>query len=156
MLTGFRWLVEDRLAGSGCPGLLAPMSSDLEFIESKGIKLILTLTETPLQVPEEDCQRLGIQLHHFAIPDMGFPQPRVAQEACDLVLSAMEDGAVLLHCRAGLGRTGMIGACCLVSMGETPENALRMIRSANPLYVQTSGQEGFIENYGRFLAAVNS
>jgi atypical dual specificity phosphatase len=148
MLTAFNWIIDGRLAGSGRPGLLAELDEDMAFVEEQGIRTIVTLTEHRV----DELDRFGaLEVLHFPIPDMGFPTPRVAERICAQILTRMEEGAVLLHCRAGLGRTGTVAACCLVALGEQPGRALERVRCVNPRYVQTRAQEQFIAHFFKHL-----
>jgi protein-tyrosine phosphatase len=49
--------------------------------------------------------------------------------------------AVLLHCAAGMGRTGSTAACVLKALGLDTEEALQRVRDAgsNPQNAQQSG-----------------
>ncbi len=143
----FHWVRKGLLAGSGKPGLLTSFEEDMRYLKSVGIGMIVTLTEQPLK--PEPPPEFGFETIHFPIHDMGFPIPIQAKGVCERILASMESGeAVLLHCRAGLGRTGIMLACCLVMMGEAPEEALTKIRLICPNYVQTRAQESFIANFG--------
>ena len=53
-------------------------------------------------------------------------------------------GRVLLHCRAGLGRTGMIAARLLVEFGSMPENAIAAVRQARAGTIETHAQERYV------------
>lgn len=148
MLTAFHWIIDRRLAGSGRPGLLAELGEDLAFVQEQGIRTIISLTEAPF-----DTSRTTYQFEHlhFPIPDMGFPTPHRAGQICDAVTTSMRAGPVLLHCHAGLGRTGTLAACCLVARGEAPERALRRVRTIEPRYVQTGAQERFIHHFAHYV-----
>jgi len=59
--------------------------------------------------------------------------------------AALQRGdAVLLHCAAGLGRTGTAAACLLKHLGLSTEEALRRVREAgsNP---ETAVQSGLVD-----------
>ncbi len=61
----------------------------------------------------------GIAWHHFPVPD-GLP-PSIAQlEAALRLLRRMlrQGRVVLVHCYGGLGRTGVVAACLLLSVDE--------------------------------------
>jgi ADP-ribosyl-[dinitrogen reductase] hydrolase len=53
---------------------------------------------------------------------------------------------VLLHCRAGLGRTGMIAARLLVELGATPDEAIAAVRHARPQTIETRAQEQHVSS----------
>jgi hypothetical protein len=55
-------------------------------------------------------------------------------------------GRVLLHCRAGLGRTGLLAATLLVELGSSPEVAIDLVRAARPGTVETAAQESYVRS----------
>lgn len=150
MLAGFRWIVPGALAGSAQPGLLAELADDVEFLRSCHIVRIVTLTSEPLPA---SVGAAGFQLIHFPIMDMGIPTPRACAQLCGELVEQLHARPVLLHCRGGLGRTGTIAACCLVSLGHAPEAALAQVRDVNPNYVQSGAQVQFIAHYANYVRA---
>lgn len=145
MLSGFRWVIKGLLAGSGKPGLLAPIEEDLSFLRDQGFRVIVTLTEKPLEIPVDDY---GIVAMHFPIADMGFPMPRECDSIVSKIVEYTEQAMpVLVHCKAGLGRTGTVLACYLVAQGEGAERAITRVRIINPNYIQTPAQESFVRHF---------
>lgn len=97
------------------------------------------------------AERAGIRVRRLPIPDAGIPRSTTDVVALvrQILGFASAGDTVVLHCRAGVGRTGMLASCCLVALGHEPEDALRIVRSARPDTVETREQERFI---GAFAA----
>ena len=149
MLCSFAWTIPNLLAGSGRPGLLNPLGDDMRFISELGIRLVVTLTEV---LPPLSLELYGMRGIHFPVPDMGITVPRALEPICgDIVSSIARGEPVLVHCLAGLGRTGLLLACSLVAMGESPDRALTRVRQINRNYVQTQAQEQLIGHYSQFI-----
>jgi len=49
-----------------------------------------------------------------------------------------------VHCRGGLGRSGMIAARMLVELGTPADEAIARVRSARPGAVETSEQVAYV------------
>ncbi len=146
----FHWVLPGRLAGSARPGLWAPFERDMERIKELGIRLVVTLVETPLDPPAET---FGLRGLHVPIPDMGVPTTRTALALCREVLASIDrNEPVLLHCKAGLGRTGTMLACCLVAQGSGARQAIAAVRRASPSSIQSEIQERFVEDLAARLA----
>ncbi len=74
----------------------------------------------------------GIRFISFPIPDRGVPASAPAAVSLIAAISdALESGQnVAVHCRQGLGRSGLIAAGVLVSAGIDPERAIEVVSSA--------------------------
>ena len=53
---------------------------------------------------------------------------------------------MLVHCAAGLGRTGMLAAMLLTELGVSPTDAIRRVRAARPGAIETEAQAAFVAN----------
>ena len=49
-------------------------------------------------------------------------------------------GRVLIHCRAGCGRSGMAALRLMIECGEAPDEALARLRAVRPCAVETGAQ----------------
>jgi protein-tyrosine phosphatase len=80
---------------------------------------------------------------NLPMPNFGVPEDRAAfRHEVQHIANALRHGdAVLLHCAAGMGRTGSTAACVLKALGLDTEEALQRVRDAgsNPQNAQQSG-----------------
>jgi protein-tyrosine phosphatase len=84
---------------------------------------------------------LNVPMPNFGVPDDGAAFRRDVRE----IAHALERGdAVMLHCAAGMGRTGSTAACLLKALGLSTEEALQRVRDAgsNP---QNALQSGLVD-----------
>jgi protein-tyrosine phosphatase len=91
----------------------------------------------------------GLELVRLPIQDGGIP-PLVtdALTFVQLILGRLGSGAtVVVHCRGGLGRTGLVAACCLTTVGHEPDEAIAMVRAARSGAIENSMQEKFIAEF---------
>ncbi|MEM9557048.1 MAG: protein-tyrosine phosphatase family protein [Acidobacteriota bacterium] len=139
------WILPGLLAGGPRPGLLEEIEKDYEQLRSAGFRRIVNLTTRPLDPPPES---VGMEGLHFPIPDMGAPTPRAARAVVEEVLRSVDaEEPVLLHCKAGLGRTGTLLACCLIEQGASSNDAIDRIRLVNRRFIQSQSQELFLRHY---------
>lgn len=91
----------------------------------------------------------GIQTLWFAIPDLSIPdEMEDFKGLIDRILAALQQGqTVVTHCRGGLGRTGLVVACCLVQLDYLPAAAIARVRQIRPGAIETKMQEKFIFDY---------
>lgn len=93
----------------------------------------------------------GIRTWQLPVVDGGVPE--AAEHVMRLVRGALAVlGAgenVVVHCRGGLGRSGLFAACCLVALGHAPRAAIGIVRTARPGAVENSSQEQFIERFAQ-------
>ncbi len=143
----FRWVIPNRLAGMGRPGLLGSVEEDLEAIAQNGVEVLISLTEVP--VAPAALKGFGIEGRHLPIKDMGIPgTAQLTRTLAGIKRSIGNGTAVAVHCDAGLGRTGTVLAAFLIWQGHSAASAVEEVRKANPGYIQSQTQMRFLEMFG--------
>jgi protein-tyrosine phosphatase len=108
--------------------------------------------ESDLDIAHEAAQAKthGMEFLSFPIPDRQVPdsESRLAKalEKLDKELGAGRN--VALHCRQGIGRTGLVAACLLLTKGLDPETAVRRLSAARGTSIpETAEQRNWIDHY---------
>lgn len=138
----------DRAAMSGA--WARDLDLDLDAIASWGATHVVTLVEpqelAALKVPELGTQvrARGMDWHPLPIADYSVPTPAFEarwRAEGRVIRSALRAGAdVVVHCKGGLGRAGMIAARLLVELGADPKAAVKAVRTARPGAIETPAQ----------------
>jgi atypical dual specificity phosphatase len=136
------WIVPGVLAGGARPR----GDEDWRELRQAGVAAVLCLTEQPPPARE------GIEVVHLPIRDFSPPTPDDVERAVAAIDRFRAEGcAVLVHCGAGLGRTGTILACYLVSQGREADEAIAEVRTARPGSIETHEQEESVRRFARTL-----
>ena len=153
------WLRHHSFAGAigltRLPGAwFNSLETDLEAIRASGASTLVSLVGDPElgRTGAEDfgasVAAAGLAWHHLPIRDFGVPDApfetawAVSGPALRQRLAAGEK--VVLHCFAGLGRSGLVAARLLIELGEAPSQAIDRVRAARPGAVQTAEQEAHL------------
>ncbi len=135
----YNWILENKLMASVFP-------VDIEYIhhlrDVEGITSAVDLAENPWV--DEWRQVEGMEFHHVPVVDMSIP----TENDADRIISIIDrsDGPVLIHCAAGIGRTGTIMGLYLVNDGMDPEEAISFVRNKRNGSIQTLAQEDMIRD----------
>jgi atypical dual specificity phosphatase len=146
ILPRFSWLVENKLAA-----MSYPESEDAFTLLYKiGIRAILNLSEVPLLYKAPHT--IGMLTAHIPVADFTAPTPEQVKQAVAMISSCLDGNMPLVvHCTAGLGRTGTILACYLVGSRISADNAITIIREWRPGSIEVPEQEAAVYDYEHFI-----
>ena len=141
----FSWLVEDKLAGSAIPTSI----DEVQWAIEQGIKSIVTVREEPL----DDEWVKDVNYLHIMSNDMGVPEFTDLVSAVDFIHRIITNNEpVMVHCLAGLGRTGTILASYLVKYQKmSADEAIQKVREERPGSIQSFSQEEIIFQFAKSL-----
>lgn len=161
------------LAASGmigmthCPGRCTPdqrgrrwqrsLDADLQVIRLAGFDSVLTL------LPDEELtafgvrdlgariQQVGLGWRQFPIMDFGVPDGPARRAwptlQAELTTQLRAGQSLLVHCAAGLGRTGTMVALLLKALGQDSATAIAAVRAARPGTIETPAQHDFVVGF---------
>lgn len=144
-----------------CPGrveqhndgahLLRDLAEDLAVVSDWQPDLVISLVELHefdflgvVQLPEEFERRF--QWQHHPVRDLAAPSEASRENTVlgEWYASVNQGGRILLHCAAGLGRTGTVAARLLMMAGQDADTAIKTVRAARPGTVESGAQERFL------------
>ena len=141
MEMNFGWVVPEKLAGSMGPVTV----QDLMYLKQQGIGAVVRLEEHTIS-----GEAAGLIDHAEFVPDFQPPTIEQTDRVLRFIQSQMErDVSVAVSCKAGVGRTGSILACYLISTGQTAEQAVNRVRELRPGSVESPAQLEFVHRYSR-------
>ena len=123
-----------------------PAAEDLAALRRAGVRRIISLTTTPLDDGLLSLNRIaGL---HIPMADLTAPTMEQADAFVEALSKFVASGEkVAVHCGAGLGRTGTMLACYLVSTGLDADEAIREVRKRRPGSVESPAQEDAVRDY---------
>lgn len=121
-----------------------------------GIHLVLSLLtpeeerELDLRQEADETRAQGLEFLSFPIADRQVPrsESKLATVLESLKTTLAAGRNALIHCRQGVGRTGLVAACLLIGNGISPGAAVAEISSARGVSVpETKEQREWIDHY---------
>jgi protein-tyrosine phosphatase len=137
------------------------LADEIAGFRRAGIDTVVSLLEgqeaRELGLGDEQslCEGADMTYVSFPIPDRGVPGSAAAFAPLvgTLVLQLRSGDAVAIHCRAGIGRSGLLAGCVLGSLGVEPDSAFGMLSRARGVAVpDTDAQAAWVREFVGGLA----
>ena len=130
------------------------LDADLDLIKAWPAAAVVTLIE-PHEFEflgvgglGEGVRQRGMKWYHLPIRDVSVPDVQFEQRwqtAGPELLETLKQGdGIVIHCRGGLGRAGLVAARLLIETGVPADKAIRCVRAARPGAIETKEQEDYI------------
>lgn len=110
--------------------------------------------ELGLALEDEVCAQAGLMFDQHPIADFGLPDGSPFYVLVMRIKDQIEDGeGVAVHCRAGIGRSGMVTSGVLIALGLTAADAIAQVSLARGVSVPDTIEQGrfvarFADNLG--------
>ncbi len=155
------WVEAGRLLAGEHPdaGATADTRARIEKLLAAGVRSFIDLTEAHERESYQELLPAGVRYANFPMTDHSLPRsPQQMREIQQALEAGMRDSAVYVHCRAGIGRTGVAIGCYLREQGESEHGALSELnrlwqqnaRAASwPSIPETEEQEQYVRAWQR-------
>lgn len=123
----------------GMPGRCEPLERAWEEVRAHGIQIIVCLAgseevraESPSYAAALDAKAAPCSVEPFPIFDFGVPDDREAFWclAAKIATQLKAGARILIHCGAGIGRTGTLATCVLLALAQPLAKAEREVAMA--------------------------
>ncbi|MCL4744603.1 MAG: cyclin-dependent kinase inhibitor 3 family protein [Burkholderiaceae bacterium] len=130
------------------------LDTDLRVIRDWGASVVITLIEDhefrtlgvealPQRVRDHGMEWLHLPIRDVDVPDERFESAWVGARRA--IHARIDNGErVLIHCRGGLGRTGLVAGVILVERGCAADEAIRRVRDVRRHAIETVPQEDYV------------
>jgi protein-tyrosine phosphatase len=144
--------VGGRLYLAAMPGRHGPLEATWEELRRGGIHVVLCLAEpeeirrkSPTYAAALGAGTVPCAVESFPVPDFGVADDREAFWALARRVGRRLDDVerVVIHCGAGIGRTGMLAICVLLALEEPPARAEQAVLAAGS-HPETAAQRALV------------
>ncbi|WP_375782148.1 protein-tyrosine phosphatase family protein [Sulfitobacter noctilucicola] len=106
------------------------LNDALADLRARGVTTVLSMLSpdeaADLGMVQEDeaCAAQSMTFVGHPIPDFGLPEMFAFKNLIAAIVARIRDGEhVAVHCRAGIGRSGMVAASTLIALGQSHDTA---------------------------------
>ena len=140
------------------------LASDIESLRDQKVDVLLSaltdweMEELDLNEQHICCNKVGIEFWRFSIFDRSIPALDLTLELLNRIKAELDKGrSVVVHCRLGIGRSGILAAGTLILEGERPAVAINRVSRARELQVpDTAEQATWLYDLGDRLKELKS
>jgi len=152
------------LAIMACPSVEADSPATIENIARLGIKLVVSLLEPSearslgLDAERLEAKACDMGFVSFPIPDMGLPASvEDFAQITQMLFTHVNAGTnTLVHCRAGIGRSGLLAAGVLLHTGMNAEEAFAYVSRMRGIRVPETPEQHvwLVDNQAAIVAGL--
>ncbi|MEO1562055.1 MAG: sulfur transferase domain-containing protein [Pseudomonadota bacterium] len=132
--------------------LATELDSEMAALAKSGVTQVVSLLQGDeaaalgLSSEEQACRKAGLSFVHFPIVDFGLPDGLAfAALARDIFADVSRGASVLIHCKGGIGRSGMLTSLVVAQSIGSAERAMEHVSQARGLEVpDTQEQRDFV------------
>jgi atypical dual specificity phosphatase len=135
------WVHPERRENLG--GDLNDYDDELPTMYAEGVRGVICL----LNIPGDEAvyQSAGFDFHLMPLKDGTAPTIEQTNKFLHFMdAQVARRHPVVVHCEAGLGRTGTVIASYLIAGGLVPDAAILRVRSVQPRAIETKAQVDFL------------
>jgi protein-tyrosine phosphatase len=128
-----------------------PEYADLERLKARGIRSVVNL-RAEANDSQFYCEQLGLVYKSIPLEDWGVPSSEQMDDYLEF-LDKAENLPALIHCWAGVGRTGLFVSCYRVHVGMCVEEAIQASHCETPGQSMSPAQQEWIRQFARKLSS---
>lgn len=139
-----------------CPGTKgADLQTSVQQLKQAGANAVITTTPTEemvglgVETLPQVCEQQGLAWFHMPIEDDSAPasdfQDAWDQHKAKIQQLLDQGGSIVIHCKGGSGRTGLMAAILLLERGIELEKAVAMVKTLRPNSLKVPSHMKYLE-----------
>ena len=139
------------------------MQRVLDYLEAQNCYFFISLVQDheynqfcSKLVFRKELAKRPLKWLRFPILDMSIPDKNILVKLDsfrpNFVDSFQSGSSIAVHCKGGLGRSGIIAAMILFDLGFTSQDAINHVRSFREGAIETKAQENFIKSLHKVVS----